>query len=125
MGIGPRNKKNRVGLLPQIPGVKMKIGVAESVSGRGVDLSTTGKRAYEHLHITMESVCMVYDFPFRRLLENVEQFGKDSLGRVCMLGPATYPTILVGLQSSYIQTSISYVFRIWGTLWSGIPPWRI
>lgn len=82
LGTGPVYKKNRVVSLPPtalllMVSVKVEDVVAKNPNGIGVKLSSAGRDAYGELQIDMMYVCMLYFVPFQRLLEAVEQSGKD------------------------------------------------
>lgn len=52
--------------------VKVEDAVAENTSESGVDLSSAARNSYKQLQISMKSVYMVYNDPFRRLQVAVE-----------------------------------------------------
>lgn len=80
--IGPANKKRPVMSLPVTApvmrvDVEVEDAVFEEVDAIDVELMTTGREAYEVLEWATKSACLVYDVPFLRLLEAVEQSNED------------------------------------------------
>lgn len=64
---------------PNAPGLVADVKVENMVvtaGWTGVELCSAGRNAYKQLQIAIRSPCMLYDVPFKRLLEAVEQSDK-------------------------------------------------
>lgn len=58
-------------VLPLTTDGKVEYVVAEKARGGGVDLSSSAMTPYVQQQISMKSVCILYDFPFKRMLDGV------------------------------------------------------